>query len=159
MRERCFSVLGDRVAGARVLDLFAGTGAVGIEALSRGAASALFVDNHRSAVSLIRRNLVSLGLDDHRTLVIQRPAERAVADLTRRGDRFDLIWADPPFERWLEGLEVVIAAVEAGLATAAATLCLECPAEADVGPRLDPRLDIERDLVGGASRVVILRQR
>ncbi len=159
MRERCFAVLAGRVSGARVLDLFAGTGAVGIEALSRGAATATFVEAHPSAASLVRANLISLGIDRDRAFVIQRPASRAIADLARRGDAFDLIWADPPFESWPEGLRTLVAAVEAGLANVDATLCLECPVSADVDGRRPSILAVERDLVGGASRVVILRQR
>jgi len=157
MRERCFAVLGDRVTGARVLDLFAGTGAVGIEALSRGATSVIFVDVHRKAAKLIHDNLDSLGVESNRGSVLNRPVVRAVAELERRKQIFDLIWADPPFEDWGKGLDALAAVVEANIVTAAATLCLECPAEADVEAALPANLVIERDLKGGASRVVILR--
>lgn len=159
MRERCFAVLGPAVVDAEVLDLFSGTGAVGIEALSRGAAAAVFVDAHRSAAKLIRGNLETLGVDGNCTSVLNRPASWAVTELARRGQHFDLIWADPPFEIWREGLDVLIAAVEAGLATEDATLCLECPAKADVEAVLPPSLVVRRDLKGGASRVVILRSK
>ncbi len=144
---------------ARVLDLFAGTGAVGIEALSRGAATAVFVDAHRGAAKLILGNLESLGIPRERGTVVNRPAAKVVAELGRRKQSFDLIWADPPFETWQDGLHVLAAAVEAGIATEAATLCLECPAEAEVGAALPSSLEIERDLKGGASRVVILRRK
>jgi 16S rRNA (guanine966-N2)-methyltransferase len=156
MRERCFAVLADRVAGARVLDLFAGTGAVGLEALSRGADSALFVEAHRPAAGLIRANIASLGVDPDRASVLVRPAARAVVGLARSGLVFDLIWADPPFEVWREGLDALAAALDGGLLAAGGTACLECPAEADVAAALPPRLVIERDLKGGASRVVML---
>ncbi|MGC1314907.1 MAG: RsmD family RNA methyltransferase, partial [Candidatus Acidiferrum sp.] len=62
LRETLFNVLGPGVAGSRFLDVFAGTGAVGIEALSRGAAEALFIENHAPAVKLIRQNLDSLKI-------------------------------------------------------------------------------------------------
>lgn len=159
MRERGFAVLGDTVVGARVLDLFAGTGAVGIEALSRGAATAVFVDAHRSAATLIRANLESLGVGRDRGLVMNRQAARAVVELEQRGRIFDLVWADPPFEKWPDGLESLVAAVAAGITTGDAVLCLECPAKADVAAVLPDGLSIERDLAGGASRVVILRRR
>src|SRR5260370_22358750 len=63
LRETLFNVLGDRVSGSRFVDAFAGTGAVGIEALSRGAVDVLFIENHAPAVALIRRNLESLGVE------------------------------------------------------------------------------------------------
>ena len=157
MRERCFAVLRDRVVGARVLDLFAGTGAVGLEALSRGAASAVFVESHRPAAGLVSANLRALEVAPERAAVLVKPAARAVVELARRGQRFDLVWADPPFESWRDGLDVLIAAAAAGLLGDDATLCLECPGDADVAGGLGPDLTIERDLAGGASRVVILR--
>jgi 16S rRNA (guanine966-N2)-methyltransferase len=156
MRERCFSVLGNKVAGARVLDLFAGTGAVGIEALSRGAANVVFVDVHRSSAKLITANLESLGIGRERGSLMIRPAMRAIDELANRNRSFDLIWADPPFESWTDGFDALLAAVTAGLATDDASLCLECPANADLEPLLPEQLVIERDLKGGASRVVIL---
>lgn len=159
MRERSFAVLGGIVVDARVLDLFAGTGAVGIESLSRGAASVIFVEVHRSAARLIRSNLESLGVERHRGSVMNRPAARAVADLQGQGRIFDLVWADPPFETWTDGLEALVAAVKAGITTDDATLCLECPARADLEAVLPEDLMIERDLKGGASRVVMLRRR
>lgn len=159
MRERFFSVYGPRVVGSRVLDLYAGTGAVGIEALSRGAAAAVFVEAHRSAVRLIQANLDSLQVASDRARVLHRPAARAVDDLARTDASFDLIWADPPFESWREGAEVLVSAVDGGLAAPDAVLCLECPADAGVESAVSPGLEIVRDLAGGASRVVILRSR
>jgi len=157
MRERCFAILGNTIVGARVLDLFAGTGAVGIEALSRGAASTVFVEAHRRAAKLITFNLESLGIERERGLILIRSAARAITELERGSRKFDLIWADPPFEIWSEGLDALVSAVKAGLTTEDTTLCLECPAEAEVAEALPPNLTIERDLKGGASRVVILR--
>lgn len=159
MRERGFAVLGTATIGAQVLDLFAGTGAVGIEALSRGAASAVFVEAHRTAAQLIKDNLDSLGVGRDRGVVMNRTAARAVTDLAGRGRIFDLVWADPPFETWTDGLDALVAAVEAGLVSSGATLCLECPARADFRAVLPDCLVFERDLKGGASRVVILRRR
>lgn len=159
MRERCFAVFGATIRGARVLDLFAGTGAVGIEALSRGAASAVFVEAHRGAARLIGANLESLEIDRDRGSLMIRPVARAVVELEKSELRFDLIWADPPFEAWRDGLDILGAAVEAGLATPGTTLCLECPAKADVVAVLPAALEIERDLKGGASRVVIMRSK
>jgi 16S rRNA (guanine966-N2)-methyltransferase len=100
LRETLFNVIADRVSGSRFLDLFAGTGAVGIEALSRGAREAVFVENHVPAATLIRKNLASLGI----TLgarVLAADALRGLAKLATEngsgGAPFDLIFLDPPY--------------------------------------------------------------
>jgi 16S rRNA (guanine966-N2)-methyltransferase len=91
VREALFSMLGD-VTGARVLDLYAGSGALGIEALSRGASSAVFVDRDPRAVAAIERNLASLGLDEE---VVRQDAGRFL----RCGmGTFDLVFVDPPYD-------------------------------------------------------------
>jgi 16S rRNA (guanine966-N2)-methyltransferase len=91
VREALFSMLGD-VAGARVLDLYAGSGALAIEALSRGAASAVLVDRDPRAVAAIRRNLESVGAEAE---VRRQDALRFIA--AHRG-RFDLVLVDPPYD-------------------------------------------------------------
>ncbi len=155
LRERGFAVLRDLVAEARFLDLYAGTGAVGLEALSRGAREVVFVERHRPAARIIEANCAALEVTAPRWRLLVRPALRAVAELGRRGESFDLAWADPPFEHWHEGLEALERAFELGVLKASATACLECPSQADVGETC-VSLRIERDLVGGASRLVLL---
>jgi 16S rRNA (guanine966-N2)-methyltransferase len=94
VREALFSVLGDRVAGARVLDLFAGTGALAIEALSRGAREAVLVEQAARAVTVIRDNLAALDLGDVAAV------RRTRAETWLRGQRdgpFDLAFLDPPY--------------------------------------------------------------
>jgi 16S rRNA (guanine966-N2)-methyltransferase len=159
MRERAFAVLRDRVEGAVVLDLFAGTGAIGLEALSRGAARAVLVERDSSAVRLVEANCEALCGSSGRARVLHRPARRALVELAAGGERFSLAWADPPFESWQEGLECLVSAFSGGLLEPGATACLECPARADVASALPDWLRIERDLAGGASRVVLLRRR
>ncbi len=153
LRERAFAVLGERVRGARFLDLFAGTGAVGLEALSRGAARTVFVERHRGAAALVAANRESLGAEEQSSVMVHT-ADRAVRELARRGERFELVWADPPFERWQEGLDAVALAARLGVLAAGGLACLECPAHAVVN---HPDLEVVRDLAGGASRVVLLR--
>ena len=92
VREAWMSILGDRLGGARVLDLFAGSGALGLEALSRGAASAVFVESDRDACRTIERNLVKLGLTG--ATVLCRDAFRALAAESRT---YDLVLCDPPY--------------------------------------------------------------
>jgi len=156
MRERAFAVLGDRVTGSRFLDLFAGTGAVGLEALSRGARSVVFVERHRSAANLIEKNSASFDLGSDRAALMVRPAVSAARELARRGESFDIAWADPPFEIWSEGLEIVATLFETSILKPGALACLECPARADVAGSLPSDLAIVRDLSGSASRVVMI---
>jgi 16S rRNA (guanine966-N2)-methyltransferase len=96
VREAIFNILGPGVSGVRVLDLFAGTGALGIEALSRGAAAAVFVEEHPEALTVLRRNLVDLGLAD-RTTVWPLPVATALKKLAGRGERYGLVFLDPPY--------------------------------------------------------------
>jgi 16S rRNA (guanine966-N2)-methyltransferase len=93
VREALFSILGD-VRGARVLDLFAGSGALGIEALSRGAAEATLVDTSAAAVTAVRRNLQTLGIDAE---VVRRPALRFLESARRDTRQYDLVFLDPPY--------------------------------------------------------------
>ena len=90
VREALFSILGDAVEGASVLDLFCGTGALGVEALSRGAAGAALVDTDPGVAE---RNVAELGLEGRAETV----RDDAIAFLRRSGARFDLIFCDPPY--------------------------------------------------------------
>lgn len=101
VREALFSTVAPWLDGARVLDLYAGSGALGIEALSRGAASVVFVESDLAAARVIRDNLAALGLSD-RARIIRADALRAIASLARAGIRFTLILLDPPYNAPLE---------------------------------------------------------
>ena len=98
VRASIFSRLAARtdLNGARVLDLFAGSGSLGLEALSRGASRAVFVDSSRAAATAIRDNLRVLGLEE-RAEVIVAGVERAIAALGARGECFDLVFVDAPY--------------------------------------------------------------
>ncbi len=112
-REGLFSSLGARVPGSRVLDLFAGTGALGTEALSRGATEAVFVDRDRAAIAAIRENLGRTHLT--RQAVVVAVGVRAF--LTRddkNGAPFDLVLADPPYDLEGEELDDVLAELARG---------------------------------------------
>ncbi|MDB5069409.1 MAG: rsmD [Candidatus Eremiobacteraeota bacterium] len=93
VKEALFSILGSRVDDARVLDLFAGSGALGFESLSRGAAHVTFVEKHRPTAEALRASARALGIADH-VEVINAPAERAVKAIP---GRYDLVFADPPY--------------------------------------------------------------
>ncbi|MGA9857805.1 MAG: 16S rRNA (guanine(966)-N(2))-methyltransferase RsmD [Solirubrobacteraceae bacterium] len=95
VREALFSILAD-VQGLRVLDLFAGSGALAIEALSRGASSATLVDSAVGAIRAIRRNLDNLGLDAE---VVQGPALRFLQTARNPARQYDLVFLDPPYRQ------------------------------------------------------------
>ena len=97
VRETLFNLVGPDIAGGRFLDLCAGSGSVGIEALSRGAAAAVFVDSHATATALIRRNLAELGLEQ-RAVVLKQEACGTLARLARRGEVFHAAFLDPPYD-------------------------------------------------------------
>jgi 16S rRNA (guanine966-N2)-methyltransferase len=96
VKESLFNVIGPRVADADFLDLFAGSGAVGIEALSRGARSCTFVEIATDHLQVVKENLVETGLAAGAELM-RRDARSAVVDLGRRRAQFDLIFCDPPY--------------------------------------------------------------
>lgn len=156
MRERAFAVLGERVLDALFLDLFAGTGAVGLEALSRGARRAVFVEKNRVAAALVRANIEAFELQPVRAELMVRSALSAVVALAAAERVFDIVWADPPFEAWQDGLEALEGAFSSGLIAPNGIGCLECPERADVEGGLAKHLEVLRDLRGGASRVVMI---
>ena len=95
VRQAVFSMLGELVPGAHVLDLFAGTGAIGLECLSRGAASAMFVDENKGACDVIRKNIAKTRLTG--ATVRHGDVFSMLPLLQRDGKQFDLIFADPPY--------------------------------------------------------------
>ena len=101
LRETLFNIVAARVPGSRVLDGFAGTGAIGIEALSRGAASVTFVDDDRRAQALVAENLTRCGISEGYA-IIRASVARALETLKRAPERFDLIVLDPPYELAIE---------------------------------------------------------
>lgn len=98
VRESVFNIIGQKVAGAEVLDLFAGTGAFGIECLSRGAKRALFVDIARGSCGIIRQNIELCRLESL-SAVLQYDASKPGLSEQISSTQFDLIFADPPYEK------------------------------------------------------------
>ncbi|HJQ67682.1 MAG TPA: 16S rRNA (guanine(966)-N(2))-methyltransferase RsmD [Blastocatellia bacterium] len=96
LRETLFNIIAPRVEGCRFLDICAGSGAIGIEALSRGAASATFIDKSRRASAIIESNLASLSITSNAT-VINRDALQALKRLSADAAQFDIIFFDPPY--------------------------------------------------------------
>jgi 16S rRNA (guanine(966)-N(2))-methyltransferase RsmD len=100
VKESIFNILQDEIVGKVVLDLFAGTGNLGIEALSRGAKKTIFVEKGRQALRLIQRNLTQFGLEEQ-SEILPKDANRAIGILKQKGESFDLILMDPPYEKGL----------------------------------------------------------
>ena len=153
-----FSSLGDRIPEARVLDLFAGSGALGIEAMSRGATSATFVENHGPTASLIRRNLRETRLEGN----VQQMDVFRFLDLYLVPDSLDLILADPPYLKYFKGGEENPAEAllsHPAIARALGSeglLVLECERRQPL-PTLNS-WDILSDRNYGESRILILRR-
>jgi 16S rRNA (guanine966-N2)-methyltransferase len=134
VREALFSILGP-LDGAAVLDLFAGSGGLGLEALSRGARRCTFVDRDRSACRVIRDNLALLGLAG--ATVLQRDALHALREEAAAGRRYDLVLLDPPYGEW--------AALEPALAVAlSAVLADDAVVVVETEARAEPVLPLDR---------------
>ncbi len=100
LRESIFNILRNRVRGTIVLDLFAGTGALGIEALSRGAQSAVFVDNYKPAILLMKRNILTCDFDNS-SIIYYWNIKKNLNCIRSPGPVFDLVFMDPPYMKGL----------------------------------------------------------
>ena len=150
VRESTFALVGP-VEGAAVLDLFAGSGALGLEALSRGAARCLFVERDRSACKVIQANLEKLRLTGAE--IVCRDVADALRDEASRGRRYDLVLVDPPYEEWSVHVQV-LASLLPGLLSDSALVVVE------TSERVEPELPL--DLVTGrrygSARVTVFRR-
>ena len=152
VKEGIFSALQFDIEGRRVLDLFAGTGQLGIEALSRGAGSAVFVDRRADAVKLIRENLKVTELADRAQVV----AGDSMEYLSRLREKFDIIFLDPPYEAGL--LEPAIAHIARfDILNPHGIIVAECPAGRPL-PALEPPYRIHRTYRYGKIGVTIYRR-
>ena len=153
LRETLFNILAPRIAGARVLDGYAGTGAVGIEAVSRGAAHVTFVEMDRRAHALIVDNLVHCGIADGYA-IIRASADRAFADLAGAASVFDIIVLDPPYghqaERRGEGAPGVQFEAVGSLLAPDGVLILEHASRSQAPDAIGP-LARTRDVISGDS--------
>ncbi len=100
VKEAMFSIIGDLAVHCRFLDLFAGSGSIGIEAYSRGAAEVVFVDSCPDSVKVLKRNLLKTGLVDKVEIEVHNTDySNAINKLKRRGKIFDIIFIDPPYNK------------------------------------------------------------
>jgi 16S rRNA (guanine966-N2)-methyltransferase len=147
VREAAFNLIGP-VDGMEVLDLYAGSGAMGLEALSRGAAHATFVDSDREAAATILRNVEKLGL--HNATVLREDAARRLATDATSGRRYDLVLIDPPYRTLSAVLPMLAANLPAVLASGGLVVV-----ESD--SREEPELGLERRTSRryGSARVTV----
>lgn len=110
VRQAVFSILGEKVENARVLDLFAGSGALGLEALSRGACACTFVDEHRIAIQVVNENLSKARLDGGHAV-----KSEALTFLKRDSASYDLIFADPPYWKYYGDKDHIADLLKSGL--------------------------------------------
>ena len=100
IKETLFNMIQFDIPGKNFLDLFAGSGAIGIEALSRGARRATFVDNNEKAIKIIKENLEHTGLLE-KANVIKSDASLSLENLSRKNEKFDIVFMDPPYDKGL----------------------------------------------------------
>ncbi len=158
VRQAVFNMLGD-VSGLRVLDLFAGSGALGLECLSRGATSALLVDQDRGACETIRRNLAKARLAG--ALVRQGDVFKLLAQFVREGLKFDLVFADPPYAHRPDAVDLAAQLVATPelteLVAPGGSVVLESLARRGA-PASWPGWELVRDREYGSTRIVWLRR-
>ena len=135
VKESLFNILPHDFSGMRVLELFAGTGNVSIEALSRGAQEAVLVDASARSAATIRENLHRLGLSARAQLWVA-PVARTLRSLAKRGARFDIIFLDPPYDKGLVASSLKLIA-QGNLLTELGTVVAEHSAREEMKPRYD----------------------
>ncbi len=159
VREALFSMLGDIVPGARALDLFAGSGALGLEALSRGAREVVFVEKHAAACAVIEDNVRRAKLEGAR--VVKSEVSAALRRFAESGARFDLILADPPYAKRPEDPDLVARLLDdANLARVlepGGWLALETMVTSGA-PGVIAGWHVARDRVYGSTRVLLLQR-
>ena len=141
VREALFSMLGP-IDGARVLDLFAGSGALGIEALSRGAASVVFAERDAGAAGALRENLTALGIGEGEGELRRGDALRALESARERGEKYDLVFIDPPYRRapdWGPELSALLPPLLAPAARVVVESDRRLPLELDIDIELQRR--------------------
>jgi len=142
VREAIFDILGPTWTFRRVLDLFAGTGSLGIEALSRGAEEAVFVEQGKGALTVLKENMKALGLQS-KSWVLPLPTKKGIAVLGERGEVFDLIFMDPPYGKDVVG-KTIEEIVRRGILAATGVIVAEHASRDRILPPLGLELSQQR---------------
>lgn len=155
VREALFSILGD-IEGCHVLDLYAGTGALGIEALSRGADRAVFVESSRESMKCLEQNVVALNLTNQ-TRIVHASVERALREVARESP-FDLVFCDPPWSKIANVWELLAKAEINQCLAPGGLLVLEHPVTTKPSEEHWSELGLVLSRTWGDSAVSILRK-
>jgi len=156
VRQGLFEVLGD-LRGARVADLYAGSGALGVEALSRGAKSVVFVESAKSALKVLHNNLAELGLESQSTVLAMR-LERAHRRVTEHGP-YDVVLCDPPWTHLARAVTTIGALFATGGLNDGGIVTVEHPKEQSVELAGEFRLWQRRQWGGSAVSMFLWRGR
>lgn len=154
VREAVFDILGSRIENACFLDLYAGSGAVGIEALSRGASFSLFVESHFETGRLLKENIRMLDLSA-RSQVLQMPADKALKKMSDLALGFNFVFIDPPYKEdsWQKTLALTF---ESGILEPGAAVLLEHGTRAK--PQVPPCCEEVKSYVYGDSSLLFVRK-
>ncbi len=156
IKETLFNMIAPRIPDCRFLDLFAGSGGIGIEALSRGASSAVFVEQDRAALQIIRQNLHFTHMED-RAKVIPSEVVRAVLSMETE-DVFDVIFMDPPYDHELER-KVLEALGGSSLIDEHTLIIIEASGNTDFSYLQELGYEMQRDKRYGSNRHVFVRHK
>ena len=155
IREAVFNMIAEIVPGSRVLDIFAGSGAYGLEALSRGAEEAVFIEKDRECSKVIAENIAVLGVSE-RANIMTGDAEKGVARLA--GDRrFDLVFADPPFNKGMTK-NILIMINQYDILNPSGSVVIEHH-QAEVLPDAEGELSIRKQKTYGDIRISIFSKK
>ena len=156
IKETLFNILNPYIPGARFLDLFAGSGAIGIEALSRGAKSATFVENNRKCVDCIKDNLKHTKLIDD-AVILNKTAQMALEEL-RNKEPFDIIFMDPPYDNLYER-DILYRLHDYGMVNEDTIIIVEASLDTDFGYIDDIGYEVFKNKVYKTNKHVFIRMR
>jgi 16S rRNA (guanine(966)-N(2))-methyltransferase RsmD len=156
VKEAIFSMIAFYIPGKIVLDLFAGTGNLGLEALSRGAKFSVFVDNNREALKLVNQNIKLLGYKD-KTSVVFSDALKALDLFRKRNEKFDIVFIDPPYRQSLYG-EIIQSIAENDIIDRSGILIIEHPADIKLKDEYEGLKKIKEKKYGNTSITILKRE-
>jgi 16S rRNA (guanine(966)-N(2))-methyltransferase RsmD len=158
VKEALFSIITSRreLEGCRVLDVCAGTGGLGIEALSRGAASCCFIEHDRKVVKILESNLATAGFAARSECVVL-DALKGLQQLSRQGKKFDMVFFDPPYASELYG-SVPGALSTQSLLSDDSLLVIECSSKTHMAERIDTLVRIDRRVYGDTALDFFVRE-
>ena len=154
VKESLFNIIGTKIVGTHVLDLFAGTGNLGLEAWSRGAAKIVFIDESQASLQLVRSNIAKAKAEKE-TTVIKGNAVKVIADLAARGERFDFIFCDPPYNKGLPA-QIIEQVAKYDIVAPGGYLVVE-HSQHEILPELPLKLEIIRSEKYGETLISFLR--